>query len=119
MTDIDRKIAQLRRLLYATHDEDYDFIYLPASPTVAPLFESVSDKLSDEYLMADNHLALGNFAGLPSIAVPLGLENGLPFGANLMGRAFEEKKLFQIAAAFERASGLANVSILNKKEGNL
>ena len=29
MTDIDRKIAQLRRLLYATHYEDYDFIYLP------------------------------------------------------------------------------------------
>lgn len=99
--------------------KDYDFIYLPASPTVAPLFESVSDKLSDEYLMADNHLALGNFAGLPSITLPLFFKEGLPVGINIMGRAFEEKKLFQIAAAFERASGLANVSILNKKEGNL
>jgi aspartyl-tRNA(Asn)/glutamyl-tRNA(Gln) amidotransferase subunit A len=99
--------------------KDYDFIYLPASPTVAPLFESVSDKLSDEYLMADNHLALGNFAGLPSITLPLFFKEGLPVGINIMGRAFEEKKLFQIAAAFEKASGLANVSILNKKEGNL
>ena len=99
--------------------KDYDFIYLPAAPSVAPLFENVSDKLSDEYLMADNHLVLGNFAGLPSITLPLFFKEGLPVGINIMGRAFEEKKLFQIAAAFERASGLANVSILNKKEGNL
>ena len=99
--------------------KDYDFIYLPAAPSVAPLFENVSDKLSDEYLMADNHLVLGNFAGLPSITLPLFFKEGLPVGINIMGRAFEEKKLFQIAAAFERASGLANVSVLNKKEGNL
>ena len=99
--------------------KDYDFIYLPAAPSVAPLFENVSDKLSDEYLMADNHLVLGNFAGLPSITLPLFFKEGLPVGINIMGRAFEEKKLFQIAAAFEKASGLANVSILNKKEGNL
>ena len=41
MTDVDRKIAQLRRLLYATHDEDYDFIYLPASDarTIVRLLE--------------------------------------------------------------------------------
>lgn len=41
MTDIDRKIAQLRKLLYATHDEDYDFIYLPASDarTIVQLLE--------------------------------------------------------------------------------
>ena len=29
MNDLDRKIDQLLRLLYATHYEDYDFIYLP------------------------------------------------------------------------------------------
>jgi hypothetical protein len=31
MTELDRKIEQLRRLLYATHYENYDFIYLPAA----------------------------------------------------------------------------------------
>ena len=31
MNDLDRKIDQLRRLLYVTHDDDYDFIYLPAA----------------------------------------------------------------------------------------
>ena len=41
MTDIDRKIAQLRRLLYSTHYEDYDFIYLPVPDalTIVQLLE--------------------------------------------------------------------------------
>lgn len=99
--------------------KDYDFIYMLAAPSVAPLFSASSDKLSDEYLIADNHLILGNFAGLPSITLPLFLKEGLPVGANFMGRAFEEKKLFQIAAKFEEATGLAELSVLNKKEGNL
>jgi aspartyl-tRNA(Asn)/glutamyl-tRNA(Gln) amidotransferase subunit A len=99
--------------------KDYDFIYVPAAPSIAPKFVSSSDKLSDEYLIADNHLALGNFAGLPSITLPLLFEEGMPIGINFMGRAFEETKLYQIAAAFESMSGLADVSTLNKKEGNL
>jgi aspartyl-tRNA(Asn)/glutamyl-tRNA(Gln) amidotransferase subunit A len=99
--------------------KDHDFIYVPAAPSIAPSFSAASDKLSDEYLIADNHLALGNFAGLPSITLPLTLEQGMPIGINFMGRAFEEAKLYQIAAAFESISGLSNLSIRNKKEGNL
>jgi aspartyl-tRNA(Asn)/glutamyl-tRNA(Gln) amidotransferase subunit A len=99
--------------------KDHDFIYLPAAPTIAPLFSQKSDKLSDEYLIADNHLCLGNFAGLPSITLPFFYEDGLPVGVNFMGRAFEEKKLYQMSAAFERISGLANTSVLNRKEGKL
>ena len=99
--------------------KDYDFIYLPASPSVAPKFDSSSDRLSDEYLIADNHLCLGNFAGLPSITIPLYLENGLPIGVNFMGRAFEEEKLFQISSLFEKMSGLKDLSTLNVKEAKL
>ena len=99
--------------------QTYDFIYVPAAPGPAPLFVQASDKLSDEYLIADNHLCLGNFAGLPSITLPLCYERGLPIGVNFMGRAFEEKKLFQISAAFERLSGLAEVSALAAKEAKL
>lgn len=99
--------------------KDYDFIYLPASPAVAPLFGTSTNRLSDEYLIADNHLCLGNFAGLPSITLPLFLEEGLPIGINFMGRAFEEKKLFQIANVFEKLSGLKDLSVFNIKEGLL
>lgn len=89
--------------------KDYDFIYLPASPSVAPKVGESSDRLSDEYLIADNHLALGNFAGLPSITLPIGFEDGLPFGANVMGRAFEEGKLFNISKSIEDITSLKGI----------
>ncbi len=98
---------------------NYDFIYVPAAPSVAPKKDAKSDKLSDEYLIADNHLALGNFAGLPSITIPLFLENGLPVGVNVMGRAFEESAVLSMAAALENITGLNGLSVKNKKEGNL
>lgn len=97
----------------------YDFILTPAAPSVAPLLQGSSDKLSDEYLIADNHLALGNFAGLPSVTLPLGFVDGLPVGINFLGKAFEEKKMFNMCNKYEEITGLDNLSILNKKEGNL
>jgi len=99
--------------------EDHDFILALAAPSIAPLFAQASDKLSDEYLIADNHLCLGNFAGLPSITLPLGYKSGMPYGVNFMGRAFEEKKLFQISQAFETLTGLAETSALAPKEAKL
>ena len=91
--------------------ETNDVIYLPAAPSVAYEFTHKADQLSDEYLIADNHMALGNFAGLPSITVPLGFENGLPFGVNFMGKAFAESEVFQFAAALERITNLKNLSV--------
>ena len=89
--------------------KDNDFIYLPAAPSIAPKFNESSDRLSDEYLIADNHLVLGNFAGLPSITLPIGFKEGMPFGANLMGRAFEETALFQASYELQQVTGLANI----------
>ena len=100
-----------RRIVEAVNNilKDNDFIYLPAAPSIAPKVGEASDRLSDEYLIADNHLVLGNFAGLPSITLPIGFEDGMPFGANLMGRAFEEKELFQVSYDLEQITGLANI----------
>ena len=100
-----------RRIVEAVNEilKENDFIYLPAAPSIAPKVDESSDRLSDEYLIADNHLVLGNFAGLPSITLPIGFKEGLPFGANLMGRAFDEKGLFQVAYELEQITGLANI----------
>ena len=96
--------------------EDNDGILLPASPTVAPLFASASgDKLSNEYLIADNWMAIGNFGGLPSITIPMGFENGLPFGVNLTCKKFSESETLSIASGIENITGLAGISA--KKEG--
>ena len=100
-----------RRIVEAINKilEDSDFIYLPAAPSIAPKLNEASDRLSDEYLIADNHLCIGNFAGLPSITLPIGFKDGMPFGANLMGRAFEETELFQVSYELEQITGLANI----------
>lgn len=109
-----RNRAKIVKTLNKIMDE-YDFVYSLAAPGVAPLISATSDKLSAEYLIADNHLVLGNFSGLPSITLPLFFKEGLPVGVNFMGRAFEEKKLFQMSRAVEKFTGLKNVSIINKE----
>lgn len=107
------RAQKCRRLIVnAVNDilKEYDAIYLPASPKVAPLFdESNHDKLSNEYLISDNYLAIGNFAGLPSIVLPLGFTEGLPFGVNLTCRLFQEKEMFAYSQVVENITGLANL----------
>ena len=106
-----RALRNRRRIVDTINEilSKYDFIYLPAAPSIAPKIDSVSDKLSDEYLIADNHLVIGNFAGLPSITLPIGFENGMPYGANVTGRAFEDEKVLQIANEIEKISEICNV----------
>lgn len=97
----------------------YDAYIVPAASSVAPLFGQASDKLSDEYLIADNHLCLANFSGMPSLSLPLALEDGLPLGVNITAMPFEESKLFAIAKAIENITGLGGLSTVNPRKGNL
>jgi aspartyl-tRNA(Asn)/glutamyl-tRNA(Gln) amidotransferase subunit A len=104
-------IVQHLNQLYQT----FDAIYLPASPTIAPKFTESSDRLSSQYLIADSHLALGNFAGLPSVTIPIGFDSGMPVGGNLMGRAFDEATTLHVAQVIEDGLGFINLSILTRK----
>lgn len=96
-----RIVEEINKIL-----EEYDLIYTIAAPSVAPTFDNASDKLSDEYLIADNHLVIGNFTGLPSITIPVGFENDLPLGVNIMGKAFHEAEVLQLANYIEEITGL-------------
>jgi len=46
---------------------------------------------------------LCNLLGLPSIAVPVSVEGGLPQGVQIIGRRFDEDRCFEAAAAIEQA----------------
>lgn len=100
-----RMIVEALQKVYQT----FDVIYLPAAPSVAPQFDANADRLSSTYLIADSHLALGNFAGLPSITLPIGIKQGLPYGANVMGRAYDELHTLNVALAIETITGLKNL----------
>ena len=109
------RIVQVTNQILADHDA----IYLPASPSTAPVVGGSSDQLSDERLIADNYLQIGNFAGLPSITLPLTMLDGYPIGVNLTGKAFDEKNLFGIAKSVERITGLEGLDVNVRKEALL
>jgi aspartyl-tRNA(Asn)/glutamyl-tRNA(Gln) amidotransferase subunit A len=50
---------------------------------------------------ADLYTCCANLAGLPALSFPAGVEDWLPVGVQLLGRAFDEEALFEIAAAYE------------------
>ena len=96
--------------------KDNDVIYLPASPTTAPRFDRKAPSLFDSYFVAENYLAFANFAGLPSLTLPLGKIDGMPFGGNITGRAFDEQTVFNISLAIEEITGLKNLSARKENE---
>ncbi len=99
--------------------ETYDAVYCPAAPNIAPLINKSSENINEDFMIADNWLAIGNFGGYPSITLPIGLENDMPFGANLMCKPFDEVNLFNIALKIEEGTGLKNLNYpaYAKKEG--
>lgn len=99
------RAQKIRRLIVDALNkiyENYDLILCPAAGDIAPKFEGrKTEKLSNEYLIAENHLVLGNFAGLPSITIPSGFHKEMPIGVNFMGKAFHELDVFNVASALE------------------
>lgn len=98
------KALKVRRLIandFAKVFEDFDLIVSPTVPTTAfKLGEHADDPLT--LYMNDILTVPVNMAGLPGMSIPCGLQNGLPVGMQLIGKAFEEGTLFKAAYAFER-----------------
>lgn len=91
------KAQQVRRLIWErTKDifKEYDFILMPVSPGTAwKLGEKSIDPV--EMYLADIYTVQANMAGIPAIALPLGIhENGMPFGYQLLADRFQETSLF-------------------------
>lgn len=80
---------------------EYDGLIMPAASGIAPKFNEKNDKLSDEYLILDNHLCIGNFGGYPSITIPSGFINKMPIGINITGRVREDDVVLNIANMLE------------------
>ena len=89
--------------------KDYDGMILPATGGVAPKFDEESEKLSDRYLILENHLAIGNFGGFPSITLPFTMVNNLPIGINLTGRVKEDSLVLNMANYIEKVTGLKDI----------
>ena len=108
-----KKAQRVRRLIVdevMKELKDADCLIAPASGNVAPLIKgNKSDELAPEYLIAENHLVIGNFGGLPSLTQPMGFKDNLPFGVNITCNPFKEADMFNIALAIEEITGLKDL----------
>jgi aspartyl-tRNA(Asn)/glutamyl-tRNA(Gln) amidotransferase subunit A len=92
-----RKAQKVRKLIKNDFDkafEKVDLILTPTTPTVAfNLGEKSTNPL--EMYLSDIYTTSANLAGIPGFNIPLGKNSeGLPIGAQLMTKQFNEKDLF-------------------------
>lgn len=93
-----RKAAQVRRLIrqdYLTALNQCNALLTPVSPVTAWKLGSIIDDPLKMYLM-DIYTVSLNLAGLPGLAIPVGLADGMPVGMQLIGRDFDESTLLSL-----------------------
>jgi aspartyl-tRNA(Asn)/glutamyl-tRNA(Gln) amidotransferase subunit A len=109
-----QKVRTLIRKDFEAVFSQADVILTPTAPTPAFRLEEKTDDPLTMYL-SDIFTIPCNLAGIPGISVPCGMSpEGLPIGAQLLGRHFREETLFAAAAAIERALPLPRVAPLER-----
>ena len=102
-----RKASRVRTLIMQDFNNAFkecDVILSPTTPT--PAFR-IGEKTEDPLAMylSDIFTLSANLAGIPGMSVPCGFSsNGLPIGLQIMGKHFDEQKLFKVAYNFEQAT---------------
>ena len=98
------KAQKVRTLIKRDFDvlweQGFDALVAPTSPSVAFQFGA---KMADPVAMylSDACTLPVNMAGLPGISIPCGLSEGLPVGLQLIGAAWSEAQLFELARGYE------------------
>ena len=102
-----RKIrALIKRDFDQAFAEGIDTILTPATPSAAFALGSMKDADPVEMYLNDVFTVTVNLAGLPGLAVPVGLDaQGLPLGLQLIGRPWDEGNLLNHGAVLEKAAG--------------
>ena len=98
------KAQKVRKLIKNDFDEAYkkvDAILTPSTPSSA---FKIGEKKDDPVSMYLNDIFTVpvNLAGLPAISIPAGHDvNGYPLGLQIIGKAFKEQEILNIAYAME------------------
>ena len=98
------KALQVKALIKKAFDacfEQADLLLTPAAPTTAyPLGEHADDPI--QMYLGDIYTVSVNMAGLPGMVIPCGSDReGMPVGAQFIGKAFGEQQLFDAAYAYQ------------------
>jgi len=96
-----QKIRHLIRDDFMEAFKKVDMILGPTAPTPAfPLGSKTNDPVS--MYLADIYTSAVNLAGLPGISLPVGFQNNLPIGMQLIGPHFKESLLLNAAHLFQQ-----------------
>jgi aspartyl-tRNA(Asn)/glutamyl-tRNA(Gln) amidotransferase subunit A len=86
-----------------------DFLAVPTTPVPAPLIGEeqveVAGNKVDVYSILSRLTLPFNVTGFPVVSIPIGLVRGLPVGAQIIGRPFEESAILRLAFNYERKFG--------------
>ena len=99
-----KKALYLKGKIREEYDEIFktcDVMITPTAPSTAFRFdEGISDPA--KMYLADICTVTVNIAGLPAISTPCGYDkDGMPIGMSIVGKAFDEARIIQMADAFE------------------
>ncbi|MCI9625362.1 MAG: Asp-tRNA(Asn)/Glu-tRNA(Gln) amidotransferase subunit GatA [Clostridia bacterium] len=101
-----KKALQVRTIIVQEFQqmfEQCDVVLAPVAPTTAYRIGEKRENPLEMYL-GDVYTVPVNIAGLPALSMPCGTDAaGLPIGMQLIGNAFGETELYQIAYALEAA----------------
>ena len=102
-----RKVrALIKRDFEQAFADGIDAILTPATPSSAFGLGEMANADPVEMYLNDVFTVTVNLAGLPGVAVPVGLDaKGLPMGLQLIGRPWDEAGLLNHAYVLERAAG--------------
>ena len=98
------KAQKVRTLIARQYNEilsECDAILSPIAPSVAFGFDDIKTPL--QMYLEDIYTIGVNLAGLPAISLPVCEDKGLPIGMQLIGSAFNEQKILDIALNLEQS----------------
>jgi aspartyl-tRNA(Asn)/glutamyl-tRNA(Gln) amidotransferase subunit A len=104
------RARKVRALIKRDFEEAFaagiEAILAPTTPTSAFGLGEMDQATPVEVYLNDVFTVTANLAGLPGVAVPMGLDaKGLPMGLQLVGRPWDEAGLLNHAYVLERAAG--------------
>lgn len=97
-----KRAQQIRTLIRQDFDkvfEEVDILLTPVTPTLPYKIGEKQDPLA--MYMGDVFTLPPSAAGIPGLVVPIGMQNNLPVGIQILGKQLDEARLLKVGAALK------------------
>lgn len=97
---------KIRRLIKQDFDQAFNEVDVILGPTAPATAFRLGEKTSDpvQMYLEDIYTIAVNLAGLPAMSIPCGFKDALPVGLQLIGPAFSDARLLNIAHQYQLAT---------------